>query len=229
MGDLLVNPEIGYAIWALTGKAPVALDAPTGDAWRDRVISYFLEVSLGSEVGSSENRIRKWSGEVKVEVLGNATEGDRKTLNDVMFELNQLTGGQIKLTRVDSGGDIKIYFAPAADFAQYLEQYESESLGYFWMQWGEDYRIQSATILVDSTNEVSQQERSHLIREELTQSLGLANDSWKYQESVFYQGWTDTTQYGWIDRAMIMALYNPAVKPGMTSADVVKVMTGEPQ
>jgi hypothetical protein len=30
---------------------------------------------------------------------------------------------------------------------------------------------------------------------ELTQSLGLLNDSWKYPKSIFYQGWTTTTSF----------------------------------
>ena len=48
----------------------------------------------------------------------------------------------------------------------------------------------------------------HLLREELTQSLGLFNDSWDYPESIFYQCWTTTTEYAPIDRELIDMLYN---------------------
>jgi hypothetical protein len=55
-------------------------------------------------------------------------------------------------------------------------------------------------------NEIDEQK--HLLREELTQSLGLVNDSWKYKNSIFYQGWTTTTEYSDIDRELIDILYN---------------------
>jgi len=50
--------------------------------------------------------------------------------------------------------------------------------------------------------------QKHLLREELTQSLGLFNDSYKYDESIFQQSWTETTEYAPIDRVLIDMLYN---------------------
>ena len=50
--------------------------------------------------------------------------------------------------------------------------------------------------------------QKHLLREELTQSLGLFNDSWKYPESIFYQGWSTVTEYSDMDKRLIDMLYN---------------------
>jgi hypothetical protein len=50
--------------------------------------------------------------------------------------------------------------------------------------------------------------QKHLLREELTQSLGLLNDSWKYPESIFYQGWTTTTEFTEMDKRLIDLIYN---------------------
>ena len=49
--------------------------------------------------------------------------------------------------------------------------------------------------------------KKHLLREELTQSLGFFNDSWLYPESIFYQGWTDVTEYSEMDKEIIKMLY----------------------
>jgi len=49
--------------------------------------------------------------------------------------------------------------------------------------------------------------QNHLLREELTQSLWLCNDSWKYPESIFYQGWTTTTEYSEMDKKLIAMLF----------------------
>jgi hypothetical protein len=47
-----------------------------------------------------------------------------------------------------------------------------------------------------------------ILREEITQSLGLCNDSWKYKNSVFYQGWGTVTEYSDLDKEIIQMLYN---------------------
>lgn len=58
------------------------------------------------------------------------------------------------------------------------------------------------------TYRANEGEQKHLLREELTQSLGLFNDSPKYRESIFYDGWTTTTEYSDLDREPIQMLYN---------------------
>jgi hypothetical protein len=50
--------------------------------------------------------------------------------------------------------------------------------------------------------------QKHLLREELTQALGLFNDSYKYDNSIFQQSWTTTTDYAPIDVKLIEMLYN---------------------
>ena len=52
------------------------------------------------------------------------------------------------------------------------------------------------------------QSQKHLLREELTQSLGLRNDSYTYPESIFYSNWTNTTEYTELDKSLIDMLYN---------------------
>jgi hypothetical protein len=47
-----------------------------------------------------------------------------------------------------------------------------------------------------------------VLREELTQSLGLCNDSWEYPNSIFYQGWSTNTEYSDLDKEIIQMLYN---------------------
>jgi len=96
--------------------------------------------------------------------------------------------------------------------------------GFFWALWHDDnYVIYDANILVSSAG-VTQDERSHLIREELTQSLGLMNDSNKYEDSIFYQKWTDVTQYSDIDKAVIQLLYLKKIKTGMTREQTINAL-----
>jgi hypothetical protein len=48
----------------------------------------------------------------------------------------------------------------------------------------------------------------HFIREEITQGLGLINDSWKYPESIFYQDYSKTISFSELDKEIIKKLYN---------------------
>ena len=47
----------------------------------------------------------------------------------------------------------------------------------------------------------------HVIREEITQSLGLFNDTYDYPESIFYQGYSEQTSFASIDEEIIKLLY----------------------
>ena len=66
----------------------------------------------------------------------------------------------------------------------------------------------SGKMYVDLVRNGDVESYKHLLREELTQSLGLFNDSWDYPESIFYQAWTTTTEYAPIDSELIDMLYN---------------------
>ncbi len=189
-------------------------------------ISYFLEIALGAEFSQAGGVpvIHKWQGDVTIQPLGSPTPEDLTTLKSVISEVNDLTKGEIHLQLVDHNPTITIHFSPESQFSQIEPNYRSGNYGYFWTQWDEHNQIRSANILI-TTTKVTQKERSHLIREELTQSLGLMKDSFKYADSVFYQPWTSVTQYSAIDRSLIKLLYDPQISPGMTQAQVKNVLT----
>ncbi len=60
----------------------------------------------------------------------------------------------------------------------------------------------------------------HVLREELTQSLGLMNDSFKYKNSIFYQGNSEVTSYSDIDKQIIKILYSNRISPSMSKGAV---------
>ena len=188
-------------------------------------INYFLEIAMGAEFSQSgsASKIRKWQGDVRIQYFGSPTSEDLTTLNSVISEVNELTNGGIHLQLVDRNPNITIHFSPESQFGRLEPNYQPGNYGYFWTQWDANNRIYNANVLI-TTTKVTQKERSHLLREELTQSLGLMQDSFKYAESVFYQPWTDVTQYSEIDRSLIRMLYDPQISSGMNQAQVVNVL-----
>jgi hypothetical protein len=186
-------------------------------------IQYFLDVAMGAEWGNPDSRIRKWTGDVQIRYLGTPTAEDLITLAAVMDEINQLTNGAIRLQFAQAEANLEIYFVPEPDFRNYEPNYVPTNLGFFWAWWNLDNTLNRARILI-STEGITQQERSHLIREELTQSLGLMQDSLQYADSIFYQGWTDVTSYSDLDRTLIQMLYRPDIRPGMERAEVEQIL-----
>lgn len=184
-------------------------------------IAYFLEVAMGTEFGGNEAKIRKWAGNIRIKVNGLPTDEDLKTLQAVMRDINGLTHG-VQLQLDDRNPNLEIYFVPESEFQRYEPNYRPRNYGFFWTRWNND-TIASAKVLISSSG-VNQQERSHLIREELTQSLGLMQDSYRHSDSIFFQGWTDTNAYSDLDRALIQMLYQTNIQPGMTRSQVQTVL-----
>lgn len=191
-------------------------------------MEYFLEIALGAEftsAGSKAPKIRKWQGDVRVQVKGTPTEVDSATVYQVIQELNELTQGKISLKLSDKNPNIIIHFAPMNQFTAIEPNWEPGNYGYFWDEWDENGILNHANVLV-TFEKVTQTERCHLIREELTQSLGLMQDSNRYPDSMFYQPWSHPTQYSPIDKALIRMLYDDRVKAGMSREQVKEVFKG---
>lgn len=120
---------------------------------------------------------------------------------------------------------IDIYFLPQTKFTEIEPNYQPGNLGFFWLSWNYAGWIQHANILIDST--VPQKLRNHLLREELTQSLGLMNDSPRFPHSIFFGGQSNDTAYLPIDRQLIVMLYQPDIQPNMTAFDVDVALNGQ--
>ena len=186
-------------------------------------IKYFTEIALGAEFGDEVPVLKKWTENVRIKINGEPTEQDIQTIFKVANDLNKLITG-IKIKIVDKNENLTITFSPESDFASIDPNYVPINYGFFWALWHDDnFVIHDASILVSSAD-ITQLERSHLIREELTQSLGLMNDSKKHKDSIFYQEWTDVTKFSEIDRAVIKLLYLKNIKPGMSKTQVLKVL-----
>lgn len=201
--------------------SPRPVVSPTSNRYTTEQINYFLEVALGAEFGSSDAVIRKWNAPIRIRVTGTPTAEDLRSLQTVVRDLNSLVQG-ISLAIDSNNSNVEIVFAPESEFRRYEPNYQPTNMGFGWIWWNQN-TLNRARILISTTG-VTQQERSHLIREELTQSLGLMQDSYRYSDSMFYQGWTDPTQFSAIDRAIISMLYRPEIRAGMTRSQVVQVL-----
>ena len=182
-------------------------------------IDYFAEIAFGTEFGGAPHVVRRWAVGPTIRVNGSPTQEDSATLEQVVAELNALmTTTQISL--VESDPAVELHFAPSAEFPQILPSYISGNVGFFWMWWDASQVLNRSVVLI--ATDVDAELRCHLIREEVTQMLGLMQDSFKFPESIFYQAFSRVTAYASVDRAIIEMLYGVHVTPGMDRLAAVR-------
>lgn len=197
----------------------------TQPTYDNQTIQYFTEISLGFEYGSAAKVIRKWERDIKIKVEGNPTIEDMITLFKVVNDLNRLIGGKVNIDFVNENEDYTtlVYFGDLSTFRQVNSNYVDGNLGFFSVQYNFDNELYSSIILI-STDKPTQSQKNHLIREELVQSLGLFQDNYLYEYSIFQARWTETQEFSEIDEKLIEMLYLDEIKSGMSKVEVERVL-----
>ena len=200
------------------------------DAYRQTVIEYFKDVALGFELGSSPKVTRKWTADMKIFVGGESSTEMHDELDRIIDELNTLTaadGFSISITQDTLDANAYVFFGAGEEFGKrvaWAANHVASNWGLFYTNYDNADHFTAAWVYVDIFRATDPKARKHLLREELTQSLGLARDSGKFPESIFQSSWTLTTEYAEIDRELIRLLYNPAMTSGLDEASVEPVL-----
>jgi hypothetical protein len=170
-------------------------------------IEYYNEVVMSSEFEGRRTKEFKWTTDMKIYVEGEPTSELLSELDRIVTELNDIIN-PINITFVSNRSEAN-YFVYFGSYTNFAKNYPNIDKTYLKDNWGyfEAY-TNKGFMYVDVVRCTDTAAQKHLIREELTQSLGLFNDSYKYPESIYYQGWTTTTEYAPIDVELIEMLYN---------------------
>ena len=190
----------------------------------EETISYFKDIALGFEFGNSSMITRKWVTNMKVFVGGSPSNTLISELNTVIADLNELTTDfAIEIVSDTLESNYYVYFGSGSDYAKIFPSVSSlvgSNWGLFSIFWNGSNQLFRGYMYVDIFR-ANVLEQRHLLREELTQSLGLARDSPQYSESIFQQSFdTKTTEFSEIDEDIISLLYHPDMGIGLTSAQV---------
>jgi hypothetical protein len=172
---------------------------------------YFKEIALSSEYSDRDKgEVCRWKSDMNIYVTGQQSEELMNELNRIVDELNDLIDPiNINIVNDRSESNYIILFGSQDQYNELepgQEEFIEKNWGLFVVNGGTD--IKEGTMYVDIYRCESLDGQKHLLREELTQSLGLFNDSYKYDNSIFQQRWTETTEYAPIDRQLIKMLYN---------------------
>ena len=180
------------------------------DEYSEEAKSYYSEIVTKNEYNKNYTP-KKWYKDMKIFVKGNKVGYLMNELNKVVSELNGLISGiNIEIVDSESESNFIVYFGGQKGYNQICPTsigYTEHNYGLFVIN-SSNGEITDGSMYVDIDRTSRSNGEKHLLREELTQSLGLTNDSYKYPESIFYGEWTETTKYTELDKEVIKILYN---------------------
>ena len=188
------------------------------------IIEYFKSIALGFEYGDSSEITRRWEEDINLYLGGDITNENFNEIKRIIDEINELITIDISLNIVNDSinSNHYLYIGGSQEYNEIFQDNIINQIGSFWTYWDSNNLFFYCRAFVDSS--VSQIQQKHLIREELTQSLGLARDSYTYPESIFQQRSTLTTEYTKIDRELIRLLYHPEMSAGLGADEVENVI-----
>jgi len=178
------------------------------------VNEYYDEICRKLEYGGRLEHGAKFKEDVKIFVDGEKNDELISELNKIIYELNELIESiNISITTDVKESNLLIYFGDPEKYMRYVNDYTiSETLennwGAFWFYRGVDRsKITLSEVFINTVDSRTIKQQKHLLREELTQSLGFPNDSYKYENSIFQQKWTEINEFSELDKKIIKMHY----------------------
>lgn len=224
-----ITAQVIVTAGSKTETAEIIIQLSKLTAFDQEVIDYFKEIALGFEFGNASRITRRWESDVNIFVGGSPTQEHLTEVQKIIDELNALitTGISLQVVSTQSASNYFIYFGSGANYAQLYPSSAGlveSNWGLFSIFWNGFNQFTGGHMYVDIFR-ASEVEQMHLLREELTQSLGLARDSDKYNNSIFQQSFTTkTTEYAPIDKELIRLLYHPEMQIGLNKTTVEPVL-----
>ncbi len=201
--------------------------------YESELIEYFKEVALKSEIGENVNKTIKWPGPMFLYVIKDRNyEKQMKAIHETIHKINNLStdGFKIVLTEDKTKTNAILYLLNKRKVDK-LDSYFFDGIDYDFAGLSEarhnrKHNITSAKIFVDVEEPLEIQKS--IILEEITQSIGLMNDSEKYSNSIFFEHQMNQDsiilEYLPIDKDIIKLLYHPRMKPDLDSVQTEKVI-----
>lgn len=204
------------------------IDSVQLNPYKSTVVSYFKEIALGFEFGNASRITRRWRGDMKIFVGGKPTSEHLVELDKIIKELNDLSTTEFEIRSVSDSlqSNFYIYFGSGDSYAKMFPEVSTlvkSNWGLFSVSFNGLNELIRGRMYVDIFRP-NLNGQKHLIREELTQSLGLAKDSPLFFESIFYSLPSATTEYAQIDKDLIRLLYHPNMRTGLNEQQVDQVL-----
>jgi hypothetical protein len=194
-----------------------------------KIQNFFCELAIQTE-WLDVKEVRKWVDDIKIYKSGEWPDYMTAEFNVILAELNELIQ-QPEISVVGSRKEANsvIHLGTADEYLEIEPRAPNTegSWSYYCFYHDANKALTNVTMFVDMHNSPSDVVRRHLLREKMTQTLGLLGYSEQYEDSIFYWRRSEVTSYSEIDRLVIKLLYRPEIKPGMDKSAARKLIRKE--
>jgi len=188
----------------------------------------FVQVVFGRELEDSGQHLLKWQTPIRLKVWGVQLESEKEDLLHLLSLLRDITGHDIQLSETKAV-NFKVFIQPR--FAM-LRQFHLETNNRFRQApltncFGfvsvnrEKRELTGASVFINRDSNSAT--IAACLTEEITQGLGLPNDTNLEVQSVFNDhNIFDNLTYH--DAMLVRALYDPRIKTGMNTAELIPLL-----
>ncbi|HEY7607590.1 MAG TPA: DUF2927 domain-containing protein [Alphaproteobacteria bacterium] len=191
-------------------------------AWPNREVlaRQFERIAFTSEFGGENRagRLIRWSGPIRVRLAGHMPDRFRAEVERQLAELRALSGLAIEIAGEGAEGlppALTVEFSNSRGGTTFDPEAPCRTL-----IWETGHVIRKVQIYIAPYPDLV---RRHCIAEELTQALGLADDSPLVRDSIFNDASARQRLAPW-DALMVRILYDPRLRPGMLKAEAMPVV-----
>jgi len=175
--------------------------------YSQETVEYFDEIAMGTEDGKRYKNVSRYTTDVKIYMEGHKPQYIVDELNKIVSELNGIINSiDVEVVNNKNDANMIISIGSIEKLKEVYPVFKNDM--YRNCNAAFAMGINYSNVVLNTDNIRTVNHAKHVLREELTQAMGLLNDSWKYPESMFYDGVSEPTEYAPIDRELIDILYN---------------------
>ncbi|MGH1462250.1 MAG: DUF2927 domain-containing protein [Neptuniibacter sp.] len=190
----------------------------------------FKEIALRNEYSLQGNFVRKWNSPMNMWI--DHQVGDQMMHTDLIRmhiqHLTKITGHKINLVKKEKQANFKIILTRQSLWKSQVEKFfgkgavehTQEAVCMANFRVNGHYEIQSATVIIPVDQARMHGKLVSCIVEEITQVMGLPNDSEKVFPSIFNDKTPEQLLTG-LDYLLLKILYSQNIKAGMSTAEAL--------
>jgi len=219
------TPVITFTVNTLVPatSAPVVTATTPLPLTSDDVTQHFMDLAFGS--GNTQLNRLAYNATLKFPKnsisLFSGNSADTALIQSFIDQFNDLSATNQFLTNIktSTNADIVIRFVPQTGMDAITEEFYTKEI--------KSGNISYAKIgphIIYVNNDLTGDERSHIVLRSLLYALGFQGETLKYPDSVFYYQPNTNTRLTLVDQKAIQIMYGAGLYPGMTVANVKNVV-----
>lgn len=194
----------------------------------DLFLKYFLDIVLKNEFERKIQKCKKWEVNIRLytffEKYNISLDNE---INNIINDINNLSD-TIKIYRTTNIKDsnVKVFLSSRDTFKKHISRenwkYLNDNYGFGRIFYNNNFIISQALVYVDIYKTDNLDCQKHLLREEITQILGMPNDI-NLKKSIFNKDWECITQYSKFDTMIIKLFLSDKIQAGMDKKEIIEV------